>query len=147
MPGKAQARTVLVILFVAAGLVLPISSANAATTSGSCETTQGFFANYALDYRIGTVNRVPVRYRWGMNAGGHAIGNKNNIRARTWDATTDEDFVAWISGDDVHSGGGQRAITDVVTIPLSHHMYAVFNFVFDWVDHADPSCADKTQTV
>ena len=144
--GGIVRRSAVALAFTAAALALPATQANAAATSGSCSTSQGFFANVAVDYHNSGGWHFPDQYRWGLGVGGHAMGNKNNVRAEIRDSNL-QVYNTWVSGDNVAKGAGSKSIPASVRVPGARQMFGRFSVVFDWVDHSDPSCAAVTQRV
>jgi hypothetical protein len=145
--GRIVRRSAFALVFAAAAMALPATQANAVSASGACSTTQGFFANFAVDYHNASGWHYPDRYRWNIGVGGHALGARSNVRAEIRDTSQQQLHHTWVSGDNVRRGVGTSTIPDSVRVQGGRKMFGRFEFVFDWPDHSDPKCAGVTQTV
>jgi hypothetical protein len=137
------------LLTVAATALLPVATANAAGTSGSCGAS-GYYANFALVYHNAGSYHYPDKFEWTLGKGQNSMGNRNNVEARVKTVNTggdDPTHYTHISPDSVKPGAGSHNIPGSVSVAKSRSMYGAFRFVFDKPDDDDPRCTGRTASV
>lgn len=146
--GVVARRSAVLTVVAGASMALSVTSASAATSPGSC-SSEGYYANYSVSYHYSGGYDYIDSYNWNIGSSG-SIGNKNNVEARTKHDNSfggDPIYHTWISGDNVSSGSGSRAVPDDIRVPGSEKMYVEFKFIFDRPNAGDPRCSGHTRNV